>query len=85
MDYNYHFFGMDLIWWAIWLAVLISYFSFFAPVLKKNIKNSPLDILPRRFSTGEISVQDYEQRKRFIEKDCDLRVRMFLMSTFSRI
>jgi len=75
---------MNLIWWAVWLIVLISYFYFFKPVLKKDVKNSPLDILQRRFSTGEINVQDYEQRRRFIEKDCDLRTRMFFMSGLSK-
>jgi putative membrane protein len=83
MNYNYHFVGMDLIWWAICPIVLISFFYFFVSVSKKYAKKTPLDILRRRFSFGEISVNEYEQRKRFLEKEQDLQTRMFFVSSLS--
>lgn len=83
MFLNYHFFGMDIIWWLIWFTALILFFSFFVPVHKKHAKQSPLDILQRRFSNGEISVHEYEQRRRFLEKDHDLRIKLFFRSSLS--
>jgi putative membrane protein len=71
---------MDLIWWAIWFIILVSFFSFFVPVSRKHAKSSPLDILQRRFSNGEINIHEYEQRKRFLEKDEDLKTKIFFLS-----
>jgi len=84
MYYNYYFFGMSIIWWAIWFTFLISFFYFFVPVSKKHAKQTPLDILQRRFSNGEISVFDYEQRRRFLEKDHDFKIKMFFLSGLSK-
>jgi uncharacterized membrane protein len=84
MYYNYLFLGMNLIWWAIWFILLISFFSFFVPVSKRNANNTPLDILQRRFSNGEITVSDYEQRKRFLCKEQDLKLRMFFLSGLTK-
>ncbi len=84
MYYNYLFFGMNLIWWAIWFIILISFFTFFVPVSKRNAKFTPLDILQRRFSNGEISVFEYEQRKRFLGKDQDLKLKLFFLSGLTK-
>jgi putative membrane protein len=81
MFYTYHFLGMDLIWWMIWPILMGLFFSFFKPVLKKNAKNTPIDILQRRFSNGEISMDEYEQRKRLLEKDVDSELRMYFLSS----
>ena len=84
MDYNDYFFGMTITWWAVWLVLLATFFYFFVPVSKKNTKYAPLDILQRRFSKGEISVHEYEQRKRFLEKDQDFETRLFFLSSLSK-
>lgn len=84
MYYNYHFFGMDLIWWVIWSVFLLAFFYFFVPISRKNAKNNPFDILQRRLSNGEISIHEYEQRKRFLEKDQDLKLKIFFMSGLSK-
>jgi uncharacterized membrane protein len=75
---------MNIIWWAVWFILLSSFFYFFVPVSKKNANNSPLDILQRRFSNGEINIHEYEQRKRFLEKDQDLKTKMFFLSGLSK-
>lgn len=80
MYFNYHFLGMDLIWWIIWGITLISFFSFFVPVSRKTLRYKPLDILQRKLSNGEINIYEYEQRKRFIEKDEDLKTKLFFRS-----
>lgn len=62
-----------------WIFIL---FLLFVPVLKKKIRRTPLDVLQSRLSKGEINVYEYEQRKRFIEKDRDLIAKMFLVQGY---
>ena len=82
MFYNYDFFGMDLMWWIIWSILIALFFSFFQPVRRKNIKKAPIDNLQHKFSTGEISVDEYEQRKRVLEIDKNSEVRMYFLSGY---
>ena len=79
MYQSHYFLGMDLLWWGFWCIVLVSFFIFFVPVLRKNVRNTPIDNLQRRFSKGEMSIYEYEQRKRFLEKDEDLKRKMFFL------
>lgn len=68
--YNgYHFWGMHAIWWIIWIILL--FWMFFTPyyVPGKKRKESPLDILQRRLASGEISKEEYAERKAIIERD----------------
>jgi putative membrane protein len=69
MYYGYHFWGMHLIWWVIWILLL--FWIFFTPydIPGRRSKSSALDILQRRFASGEISKEDYEERKKVIESD----------------
>lgn len=67
---GYHFWGMHLIWWFIWVIILFSIFGFFEPVRKTRIKkDSPLDILQKRFASGEISKDEYFENKKILEED----------------
>lgn len=71
--YNgYHFFGMHLIWWIIWIAVLVWIFFLPLPIPNKNWgpnEESALDILRKRFAAGEISTEEYEERKAVLERE----------------
>jgi putative membrane protein len=63
-----HFGGMHFIWWVIWIAVLI--WIFFIPYsipYQKSKKESPKDILDRRYAKGEITKEQYEEIKRDID------------------
>jgi len=64
---NYDFGGMHLIWWLIWLVVL---FWVFASPYKipgqARKKDSPLYVLKMRFASGEITKEEYEERKKII-------------------
>jgi putative membrane protein len=61
---------MGLIWWIVWLVLLFWIFA-----LPYNIpgqrykKDSPLDILQKRFASGEITNEEYQERKKIIEND----------------
>ena len=36
---------------------------------KESRKNSPMEILKKRFASGEISREEYEERKNILEKN----------------
>lgn len=68
--YEYHFFGMHLIWWAFWVFLMFLLFGWFEPVPKRRIRrDSPLDILQKRFASGEITDEEYRAKKSVIEAD----------------
>lgn len=70
MYYEYHFLGMHLLWWFFWILLLVTLFGWFDTVPKKRIrKDSPLNILQKRFASGEITVEEYEERKNILEAD----------------
>lgn len=68
--YGYHFWGMHLIWWFFWILIIVVLFGWFEPVPKRRIRSvSPLGILQKRFASGEITKEEYEERKSMIKKD----------------
>ena len=71
MFYNgYHFFGMHLIWWFVWLMLL--FWIFATPYRipgERRKQESPLDILKRRYASGEINAEEYQEKKKIIEDD----------------
>jgi putative membrane protein len=80
MFYTYYFFGMDLIWWMVWFVLVTMFFHHYQPVRRKKVKSNPIDVLQYKFSTGEISVDEYEQRKRVLEIDKNSKLRMYFLS-----
>ena len=70
MMYEYNFVGMHLLWWVFWVALIFVMFGWFEPVPKKRIRrDSPLDILQKRFATGEITTEEYHEKKTILETD----------------
>jgi putative membrane protein len=69
MFYNgYQFWGMDIIWWGVWLFLLFWIFAtpFSIPGERKK-KDTPLDILKKRFAAGQISEHEFRVNKKTIE------------------
>ncbi len=67
---DYHFFGMHLLWWFFWILIMFLMFGWFEPVPKKRVRrDSPFDILQKRFASGEITNEDYQEKKRILEGD----------------
>jgi putative membrane protein len=66
---NYWNMGMM---WIIWLPIMVFCFIFFYRFLdsanknKHSEKESPLDILKRRYANGELSTAEYEERKKIL-------------------
>jgi len=66
---GYHFWGMHLVWWFIWFLFIFWIFAtpYDIPGRRMNREN-PLDILKRRFASGEITKEEYEEQKKILEK-----------------
>lgn len=71
MMYNsYYFGGMHLLWWFIWGGLMV--WIFFTPYdipYQRRKKDSPLDILQKRFATGEITKEKYEESKEMLDRE----------------
>lgn len=63
--YDGHFGGMHLIWWIIWIIFLIWIFATPWDVPgQRTKKETPLDILKKRYAAGEIDSEEFEERKK---------------------
>ncbi|WP_333809241.1 SHOCT domain-containing protein [Flavobacterium sp.] len=70
MRYEDYYFGMNVIWWIIWLVLL--FWIFFVPYDipgQRRPKDSALDILKKRFANGEITETEYHHQKKILEDD----------------
>jgi len=71
MYYNgYEFWGMHWIWWFIWLGLLVWIFAmpYDIPGQRKK-RDSPFDILRKRYASGLINNDEYQERKKILEND----------------
>ena len=68
MDYNgYLYWGMDLIWWFIWVVLLFWIFATPYPIPgERRKRDSALDILNKQLASGKIKLEEYEQKKKLI-------------------
>lgn len=57
------FWGMHVFWWLFWIAVIVVLFSPLTPVSRGRRRETPLEVLQRRYAAGEISTEEYEERK----------------------
>ena len=70
MFYENYYWGMSFIWWIIWMGLLIWIFAIPYDIpFQRRRKDSPLDILQKRFAAGQISSDEYAQSKRTLEHD----------------
>lgn len=61
---GYHLWGMHLTWWLIWLAVVLwIYFAPYSIPGQRAKKGSALHILKERLSSGQISLDEYKERR----------------------
>ena len=63
------FWGMHFFWWLFWLAAIMLLFSPITPVSTGRRRESPLQVLQRRYAAGEVSTAEYEERKTTLERD----------------
>ena len=67
---GYNFWGMHLIWWFVWMGLLFWIFAtpWDVPGQRKK-KDSPFEILKKRFASGDITKEEYQEHKAILEKD----------------
>ena len=67
---GYHFWGMHLGWWCIWILFMVWVFAtpYYVPFQEKK-QESPLFILKKRFAAGEITKEEYLERKKILENN----------------
>lgn len=63
------FWGMHFFWWFFWVAIVVMLFTPITPISVSRRRDTPLEILQRRYAAGEISMQEYEERKATLERD----------------
>jgi putative membrane protein len=65
---NFQFWGMHLIWWVIWVAILIWIYAtpYDMPGQRKK-RDTPIDVLKKRFALGEIDKKEYLEKRTIIE------------------
>ncbi len=70
MFYSSSYWGMHFIWWFIWLSLLFWIFAtpYDIPGQRRK-KDTPLDILKKRFAAGEITSNEYNEKKTILEID----------------
>jgi len=67
---GYHFWGMHMLWWIIWVIILIWIFATPWPIPgERKRENGPLDILQKRYAGGSITLEEYEEKKAVLLKD----------------
>jgi putative membrane protein len=62
--------GMHWGWWIVWIAAIVVVVL----LITRNRsgrpqKETPLDVLDRRYAAGEISTKDYEERKARLQQN----------------
>jgi len=69
-----HFWGMHLFWWVLWAILLAWIFVLPWDIPgERRPRESPLEILRRRYAEGEISTEEFEERKRTLEEAAAVR------------
>jgi putative membrane protein len=69
-NYEVHYGGMHLIWWFIWMVLIIWIFATpWSIPGQRAKKDSPLDILKKRFAKGEISKEEYKESEKLLKSE----------------
>ncbi len=65
-----YFWGMHWVWWFLWVIMLFWIFALPYDIPgQRRKKDSPLDILRKRFAAGEIQTEEYNEKKKILETD----------------
>ena len=65
----YYFWGMHLIWWIIWILFIIWIFATpWGFYHRYRAVDNSYDILRKRFASGEITKEQYDEAKRVLDE-----------------
>lgn len=63
------FWGMHIFWWFFWILMIVLFFWRITSVPRHGVRETPLEILQRRYAAGDFSSEEYEERKAKLERD----------------
>jgi putative membrane protein len=70
MMYNGGFWGMNLIWWFIWMVMIFWIFATPYSIPGQRFrKDTAFDILRKRYAAGELTTEEYKEKKKLLEVD----------------
>jgi putative membrane protein len=70
---EWSFWGIHALWWLFWITVIAGFVTVLSPWSERTVRrDTPLEILRRRYAAGEITEKEYGERKRALERDMPL-------------
>lgn len=66
---GWSFWGMHFFWWLLAIVIIVLLVSPITPLSHCRRRETPLQLLQRRYAAGEVSTQEYEERKAKLERD----------------
>jgi putative membrane protein len=66
---------MHWIWWIVWIFFWMLFLSFMTPMRRSTYREmqSPLQLLKRRYAAGEITSEEYEERRTKLLRDANVK------------
>lgn len=80
---------MHVFWWMFWIVVIVGFVFSITPVPCSRRRETPLELLQRRYAAGDISAEEYEKREA-MQSWCTYRYTTFssgagMMASHSRM
>jgi putative membrane protein len=70
MNCENYYYGMNIIWWVIWVVLLFWIFAIPYDIPgQRRKKESAFDILKKRYADGQITEAEYTDKKKVLEKE----------------
>ena len=70
MNYENYYWGMNTIWWVIWIILMFWIFAIpYRIPGQRRVKDSAYDILQKRYAGGHITETEYNEKKRILEAE----------------
>lgn len=69
-----HYWGMHFFWWIFWIFMIVifissSFSSGREDTQTKNGAPSALDVLQKKYAAGELTTEEYRERKKVLEEE----------------
>lgn len=72
-DYGWEMMGHGFLWWLLWGVLIVTGILMVARSLRRRqtrpANTTPLEALQQRYANGEITTEEYEERRRALEMD----------------
>ncbi len=71
-DEYHNMWGMHWGWWVFWIAFILVVVMLYwrgRTEPTTSTRETPLEMLQRRYAAGEITTEEYEERKKRLERD----------------